>query len=99
MPLVLVGFLPFNIGWPEAIILGLIAIVLFGRRLPQVGRQLGKGLVEFKKGLQGMQDEIENAGTEPPPRPPASLPPPDADASIRDVEADDVDDPEPKTDD
>jgi len=38
------------------IILG-IGVLLFGSRLPEVGRSLGKGMVEFKKGLQGIDDE------------------------------------------
>lgn len=89
MPLVLVGFLPFNLGWPEAIVLGVLAIVLFGRRLPQVGRSLGRGLVEFKKGLQGMQDEIEKAGTEDEPK----------DDTPREVEAKEASDDEDDGDD
>jgi sec-independent protein translocase protein TatA len=38
------------------IILG-IGVLLFGSRLPEVGRSLGKGMIEFKKGLQGIEDE------------------------------------------
>jgi sec-independent protein translocase protein TatA len=50
------GFLdsPFQV----AILLAL-AVVLFGARLPEVGRSLGKGLAEFKKGLKGIEDDIE----------------------------------------
>src|SRR5437588_6567873 len=54
-----------------------IGILLFGKRLPEVGRSLGKGIVEFKKGLKGLEDEVEgttSARQEPaviePPRPP-----------------------------
>lgn len=36
-----------------------IGLLLFGRRLPELGRSLGKGIVEFKKGLKGMEDEVE----------------------------------------
>ena len=36
-----------------------MALLLFGRRLPEVGRSLGQGLVEFKKGLKGVTDEVE----------------------------------------
>ncbi len=54
-----------------------IGILLFGKRLPEVGRSLGKGIVEFKKGLKGLEDEVEgttaarpeSAALEPP-RPP-----------------------------
>jgi len=36
-----------------------IGILLFGNRLPEVGRSLGKGIVEFKKGLKGVEDDID----------------------------------------
>jgi len=42
-------------------ILLLIGLLLFGRRLPEVGRGLGKSIVEFRKGIQGIEDEIEDA--------------------------------------
>jgi len=48
-----------NIGTTEIIIILVIALLLFGRRLPEVGRSLGKGIVEFKKGLKGVEDEID----------------------------------------
>jgi len=36
-----------------------IGLLLFGKRLPEVGRGLGKSIVEFKKGLAGIEDEID----------------------------------------
>ncbi len=48
-----------NIGLPEWILIGVAAVLLFGRRLPDVGRDLGRGLIEFKKGLKGVKDEID----------------------------------------
>jgi sec-independent protein translocase protein TatA len=45
----------------EIIFLLLIGVLLFGRRLPEVGRSLGKGIVEFKKGMRGLEDEIDGA--------------------------------------
>jgi len=48
-----------NLGWPEMLIVGLLALLIFGRRLPEVGRSLGKGIVEFKKGLADTGDEIK----------------------------------------
>jgi sec-independent protein translocase protein TatA len=70
--LVLLGFIQ-NIGFPEmAVILGL-GLLLFGRNLPSVGRSLGKSIVEFKKGLKGIEEEVEDASTRPAPsRPSAS---------------------------
>ena len=45
--------------WQELLIIGLVAVLLFGRRLPEVGRNLGRALVEFKKGLRGVKDEVD----------------------------------------
>lgn len=56
----LFGFFP-SIGFQEFLILAVIGVLLFGRRLPEVGRSLGKGIVEFKKGLKGIEDEVEGA--------------------------------------
>ena len=52
------------IGWPEWLLIGLVAVLLFGRRLPEVGRNLGKALVEFKKGMRGVKDEVQDAVNE-----------------------------------
>lgn len=54
------------IGWgmvgpQEMIVLLVLGVLLFGKRLPEVGRYLGKGIVEFKKGLAGLEDEVDNA--------------------------------------
>ena len=54
----------FSLGWPEILLIGVVAILLFGRRLPEVARSLGRGIVELKKGLRGVADEIESAGQE-----------------------------------
>jgi len=49
---------------PGAIILLLIVgVLLFGRRLPEIGKYLGKGLVEFKKGLKGLEDDLDVSTT------------------------------------
>ena len=47
-----------NLGAPEAILIGIVALILFGPRLPSVMRSLGKGIVEFKKGIRDTEDEI-----------------------------------------
>ncbi|NBC10408.1 MAG: hypothetical protein GVY24_01560 [Planctomycetes bacterium] len=49
------------IGWPELVILGILGVLIFGKRLPEVGKSIGKGIVEFKKGLQGISDDVDNA--------------------------------------
>ncbi len=46
-------------GGYELIIVAGIALLLFGHRLPSVMRSLGRGVVEFKRGIQGVEDEIE----------------------------------------
>jgi sec-independent protein translocase protein TatA len=43
----------------EWLVILVVGVLLFGRRLPEVGRYLGKGIVEFKKGLKGLEDEID----------------------------------------
>ena len=46
-------------GGYEWIILLILGLLIFGRRLPEVGRSLGKSIVEFKKGIKNIEDEIE----------------------------------------
>jgi sec-independent protein translocase protein TatA len=53
----------FGLGPMEMMIVGVIAVLLFGNKLPEVGRSLGRSLVEFKKGMTGIQDEIETASS------------------------------------
>ncbi len=48
-----------NIGGMELVIILAVALLLFGRRLPEVGKSLGKGIVEFKKGLAGLEDDVK----------------------------------------
>lgn len=67
--------MPFNISPLELIIILVIALLIFGRRLPEVGRSLGKGIVEFKKGLKGVSDEIEAESNRPASARPSTLPP------------------------
>jgi sec-independent protein translocase protein TatA len=50
------------------VLIALAALLLFGgKRLPEMGRSLGRGIVEFKKGLHGIGDEIEEASRGTPP--------------------------------
>ncbi|OHB79524.1 MAG: hypothetical protein A2V98_05130 [Planctomycetes bacterium RBG_16_64_12] len=54
----LIGF--FSPGPMEMVVVAAIALLLFGNRLPSVMRSLGRGVVEFKKGVQGIEDDIDD---------------------------------------
>lgn len=46
-------------GGSEWIVVGLVALLIFGRRLPDVARSVGKSIVEFKRGLRDVKDDVE----------------------------------------
>ena len=49
-----------TIGWPEIILILLVVLLLFGaKRLPEMGRALGKGIREFKRSIKGLEDELD----------------------------------------
>ncbi|MDH3583868.1 MAG: twin-arginine translocase TatA/TatE family subunit [Phycisphaerae bacterium] len=50
-------------GW-EWIVILIVALLIFGKRLPEMGKGLGKGIVEFKKGLKGVKDELDEVERE-----------------------------------
>jgi len=52
-----------QLGMMEMIVVMGVAVLLFGKRLPEVGRSLGKGIIEFKKGLRGIEDEFDFSST------------------------------------
>lgn len=52
-------------GGTEWIIILIVALLIFGPRLPSVMRSLGKSLTEFKKGMKGVEDDIKNVDEEP----------------------------------
>ena len=50
--------MPGNIGWQGAIIILVVLLVIFGpKRLPEMGRSLGRGMREFKDSITGKDDE------------------------------------------
>jgi sec-independent protein translocase protein TatA len=52
--------MPGFVGFPELLLLGLVVLVLFGpKRLPEMGRGLGKGLREFKDSVTGDHKDAE----------------------------------------
>jgi sec-independent protein translocase protein TatA len=63
------------ITWPgpfEMMLLAGLGLLIFGRRLPEVGRNIGKGIVEFKKGLKEAETEITSEPSQPAALPPAN---------------------------
>jgi sec-independent protein translocase protein TatA len=71
-----------NIGVPELLIVLVIALVIFGpKKLPQLGRQLGAGMREFKDSVTGSHkddddddelDKLEESADEPASKPKAA---------------------------
>jgi len=60
-------------GFGEMLLIAALGLLIFGKRLPEVGKSLGKGIVEFKKGLKGIEDDIEVASNQPTPQQRAQL--------------------------
>ena len=54
-----------GLGGQEILLLLVLGVLLFGRKLPELGRSVGKTFVEFKKGVKGLEDEVESAGVAP----------------------------------
>jgi sec-independent protein translocase protein TatA len=50
----------------EMLIIGVVVLLLFGNRLPSTMRSLGRGVVEFKKGMAGIEDEMNSINNQPP---------------------------------
>ena len=65
----------FGIGLPEMAVIAAIALVVFGpKRLPELGRTLGRTLKSFQAASQDFEKEFRGAMT-PPPEPPLPLAP------------------------
>lgn len=56
------AFLP-NLGMTELMVVAFVSLLIFGNRLPSVMRSLGKSVTEFKKGVSGIEDDIDQAVT------------------------------------
>ncbi len=51
-----------NLGFPEIMIILVVALLVFGpKKLPDLGKSLGNGIREFRKGTQGLKDELEGS--------------------------------------
>jgi sec-independent protein translocase protein TatA len=45
----------------QLLVVAMVALLVFGNRLPEVMRSLGKGMSEFKKGMRGLEDQFTQA--------------------------------------
>jgi sec-independent protein translocase protein TatA len=49
-----------SLGWQELVVILLIVLLLFGaKRLPEIGRSIGRGMREFKRSISGISDEVQ----------------------------------------
>ena len=66
-----------SLGFPEILFILVLALLIFGpRRLPEVGRTIGKGLSEFRRATNDLKRSIETEiSIEEPPRRPTPVPP------------------------
>ena len=64
------NILAFAFGPLEIGLVLVVALLLFGKRLPEVMRSMGRGIVEFKKGVRGIEDDVDNEASK-------SIPPKD----------------------
>jgi TatA/E family protein of Tat protein translocase len=55
----------FGLGVTEVVVILVIALFLFGNRLPEVARWLGRSFVEFRKEASSLTEELQNPGKSP----------------------------------
>jgi sec-independent protein translocase protein TatA len=80
--------MPFGIGTGELVILLVVLLLVFGaKRLPEMGRSLGKGMREFKEGVAGAQEPVDEPAAPPPARElPSASSEPDSEESPAETE-------------
>jgi sec-independent protein translocase protein TatA len=50
----------------EWLVIAALGLLIFGKRLPEVGKGIGQAIVQFKKGLKSVEDDIEQVDADPP---------------------------------
>lgn len=62
-----------NVGGGELLVILLVILIFFGpKKMPELGKNLGKGIREFKNAMRDIQEGVEKSMKDPP-----SPPPPD----------------------
>ncbi len=46
-------------GWMEIGVVATVVLLLFGKRIPDTMKAFGKGILEFKKGVRGIEDDVD----------------------------------------
>ncbi|MGE3317213.1 MAG: twin-arginine translocase TatA/TatE family subunit [Planctomycetaceae bacterium] len=54
----MLAVVPLFFGHWEILLVALIALLLFGNRLPSIMRSMGLSITEFKKGVKGVEDDV-----------------------------------------
>ena len=58
----LLAFQIFGLGLPEMLVVGVIGVLLFGKKLPDVGKSLAKTIRSFQNGMKGLEDGVDDMG-------------------------------------
>lgn len=68
--------MPFDLGFQEMIVILIVSVLVFGGRLPEVARKVGRGISEFRRGMREEFRRVDDAARDDTP-PEGWTPPPD----------------------